>query len=318
MMNESPSAPRIATVIPSYNRRDSLERCIKAVLGQTRVPDVTVVVDNGSTDGTEEMVRARFSPLVQLVPLPRNTGSAGGFHEGIRAAYDQGYDWVWCMDNDAEPNPDSLKTLTASPAFDDPEVGALASLVIDQDSKIQAMHHKRAAIPFEKPALVDAIADAKSKIPLVANGWAGVLIRRSAIQAVGLPRKELFLFCDDVEYTCRISKSFRILLIPASRVVHKSDSRNLVNLLGGRLKSVRWPSDQPWRTYYDIRNRFFFVTRYARAWTLPVVLPLILARKVGGVLLFDDLKMRRIGTILRAVKDGILGKLGAAPNFENR
>jgi GT2 family glycosyltransferase len=312
MPGSNPSC-RIAAVVPSYNRRDALDKCIESLLGQTRRLDAILVIDNASTDGTSEMVGTKFRHKVEVVRLPLNTGSAGGFQEGIRLAYERGYEWVWCMDNDAEPAEDSLEALTTSPAFLDPAVGVLAALLVDQASKVQLMHHKRVVIPFERSALVDSSAVTRLEIPLVANGWAGVLIRRSAIQTVGLPRKKLFLFCDDVEYTYRISRDFKILLIPASRVVHKSDSRNQGNLLGGRVKSVRWPSDQPWRPYYDIRNRFFFVTRYGNSWTLPLVLPLILARKLVGVLLFDDLKLSRIGTMLRAAKDGILGRLDATP-----
>lgn len=313
MLRECPSRSGIAAVVPSYNRRDALEKCIESLVHQTRRLDAILVIDNASTDGTNQMLETRFPGRFTLMRLPENTGSAGGFYEGIRTAYDSGYDWIWCMDNDAEPARDSLEILTASPAFLDPAVGALAALVIDQDSKVQAMHHKRAVIPFERGVPAEEVVDIRREIPLAANGWAGVLIRRGAIQTVGLPRKELFLFCDDIEYTYRISRTFKLVLIPASRVVHKSDSRNQGNLLGGCVKSVRWPSDQPWRTYYDIRNRFFFVTRNARVSTLAFVLPLILVRKIGGVLLFDDLKLSRIGTMLRAAKDGILGRLHAAP-----
>jgi len=309
MPHKSSSLSRIVAAVPSYNRREALEKCIEALLGQTRPPDSILVVDNASTDGTAEMVRTKFTGRAQLVRLPANTGSAGGFHEGIRIAYDQGYDWTWCMDNDAEPAPDSLEALTASPAFSDPRAGALAALVVDQHGKIQAMHHKRLVIPFERPALVDQAADARREIPLAANGWAGVLIRRRAIQAVGLPRKDFFVFCDDMEYTYRISQSFRVFLIPGSKVVHKSDSRWVKKAFSGRAESVRWPSEQPWRLYYEIRNRVFFVTRHARIWTLPYVLPLILARKVAGVMLFDDGKLRRLRNLLRAAQDGILGRL---------
>jgi rhamnopyranosyl-N-acetylglucosaminyl-diphospho-decaprenol beta-1,3/1,4-galactofuranosyltransferase len=309
MPGESPSRIRIAAVVPSFNRCAALEKCIDSLMHQTRRLDAIRVVDNASTDGTDRMLEARFPGGVTLTRLQENTGSAGGFYEGVRLAYDEGYDWIWCMDNDAEPARDSLEILTTSPAFSDPGVGALAALVVDQDSKIQAMHHKRAVIPFERGVLVDEVVDGRREIPLVANGWAGVLIRRSAIHAAGLPRRELFVFCDDVEYTYRISKSFRVLLIPGSKVLHKSDSRWIKKGFAGRTESVRWPSDQPWRLYYDIRNRVFFVTRNASTWVLPVVLPLILARKVAGIVLFDDERLRRLRNLLRAARDGILGRL---------
>ena len=91
MLNEFPYRPLIAAVVPSYNRRDCLEPCIEATLGQTGVPDMALVVDNASTDGTEEMVRIKF-PQAQVVRLGVNTGSAGGFHEGNRVGSYRGRD----------------------------------------------------------------------------------------------------------------------------------------------------------------------------------------------------------------------------------
>jgi GT2 family glycosyltransferase len=284
--------------------------CVESLLCQTRRLDAILVIDNASTDGTKEMIEAKFRDRAELVRLPANTGSAGGFHAGIRMAYDRGYDWVWCMDNDAEPAKDSLEALTVSPAFLNPAVGALAARLVDQHSRFQVMHHKR-LIPFDRSALANDNADRRLEIPLVATGWAGVLIRRSTIQSVGLPRKELFVFWDDLEYTYRISRTFRIFLIPASRVVHKSDSRLQGSLLGGRLKSIRWPSNQPWRTYYEIRNQVFFVTRYGDYWTVPIMLAHIVARRIAGILLFDDCKLGRIKILWRATKNGVLGRFDA-------
>jgi rhamnopyranosyl-N-acetylglucosaminyl-diphospho-decaprenol beta-1,3/1,4-galactofuranosyltransferase len=314
MPGENIARERIAVVIPSFNRRDALEKCIESLLAQTRPLDVILIIDNASTDGTYEMVSRKFSRRAEVVRLSVNTGSAGGFHEGIRLAYDRGYDWIWCMDNDAEPTNDCLEVLIESLAFRDPVVGAVAPLLVDQDSKIQAMHHKRAVIPFER-GVEKEVVGLGSEISLVANGWAGVLICRRAIHAAGLPRKELFVFCDDMEYTYRISRRFRVLLIPCSRVVHKSDSRWVKKAFGGRAESVRWPTDQLWRLYYDVRNRIFFVSRNAKAWMMPFILPLILARKVAGIVLFDEDKLRRLGVLLCAAWDGAFGRLGEMPDL---
>jgi rhamnopyranosyl-N-acetylglucosaminyl-diphospho-decaprenol beta-1,3/1,4-galactofuranosyltransferase len=307
-MIDSFSTCRIAAVIPTYNRKGLLEKCIESLLRQTRPLDGVVVVDNASTDGTEALVREKFSAKVTYVRLPKNTGSAGGFYEGIHTAYEQGYDWIWCMDNDAEPVSNCLEELLACPGSRDPQVGVLASLVVNSNGQVEANHHKRTAVPFEKPALVEAGGQAEELIPLQATAWAGALIRREAVKVAGLPRKEFFLFFDDTEYTHRISRSFRVLLVPRSKVIHKPDSRSEQSAFAGRMRSVRYPASQPWRYYCDLRNRVFFVTRYAKKWALPLVVVIILLRKMAGVLMFDDSKMKRIGILLRALKDGVLAK----------
>jgi GT2 family glycosyltransferase len=164
-------------------------------------------------------------------------------------------------------------------------------------------------IPFES-GVEKEVVGLGSEIPLVANGWAGVLICRRAIREAGLPRKELFIFCDDMEYTYRISRRFRVLLIPCGRVVHRSDGRWVKKAFGGRAESVRWPTGQLWRLYYDVRNRVFFVSRNTDAWMVPFILPLILARKVAGIVLFDKGKLQRLRVLLCAAWDGAMGRLG--------
>jgi len=68
----------ICAVIVTYNRKELLRECLKAVLAQTRPPEHVLVVDNASTDGTPEMLQEEF-PQVEVLCLPENQGSAGGF-----------------------------------------------------------------------------------------------------------------------------------------------------------------------------------------------------------------------------------------------
>src|ERR1044072_8228547 len=75
----------VVAVVVTHDRRDLLAEALTAIGAQTRVPDVVVVVDNASSDGTAELLESRF-PGVDLVRLPYNTGGAGGFAAGIRSA----------------------------------------------------------------------------------------------------------------------------------------------------------------------------------------------------------------------------------------
>src|SRR5512139_592821 len=99
---------KIAAVVPTYNRKMLVRDCLKALVGQTRSLDAIIVVDNGSTDGTAEMLAAEF-PQARCMHVPEPCGSAGGFNKGIELAYHLGYDWIWLMDNDAVPASDALE-----------------------------------------------------------------------------------------------------------------------------------------------------------------------------------------------------------------
>ncbi len=75
----------VSIIIVTWNGREHLESCLSAVAAQHGVDAETILVDNGSTDGTVEFVRARF-PWVRIVPLDRNRGFAGGNNAGAKAA----------------------------------------------------------------------------------------------------------------------------------------------------------------------------------------------------------------------------------------
>ena len=77
------NAPTSSIVIVSWNGRQYLEPCLNAVAAQQGVYAETILVDNGSTDGTAAFVRERF-PWVRLVALNQNRGFAGGNNAGAR------------------------------------------------------------------------------------------------------------------------------------------------------------------------------------------------------------------------------------------
>lgn len=72
-------------IIPTYNRRDLLPRALDSVLAQTRSVDEIIVIDDGSTDGTDEMLRARYGDRVRYVWQP-NAGVSAARNHGLRLA----------------------------------------------------------------------------------------------------------------------------------------------------------------------------------------------------------------------------------------
>jgi glycosyltransferase involved in cell wall biosynthesis len=88
----------VAVVIPTFNRRDLVAQAVRSVLGQT-YPDIScLVIDNGSTDGTAEMLGAIADPRLKLVVHDRPMGGPGARNLGIAAA--EGSPWVAFLDSD--------------------------------------------------------------------------------------------------------------------------------------------------------------------------------------------------------------------------
>lgn len=106
---ERSTAPLASIVIVSWNGKAHLDRCLRAVAAQRGVDAETILVDNGSHDGTEAFVRASF-PWVRVVRLERNTGFTGGNNAGVREARGR---YVALLNNDTEAEPDWLARLLA-------------------------------------------------------------------------------------------------------------------------------------------------------------------------------------------------------------
>lgn len=333
----TPDKPaRIAAVVVTYNRRTLLDRCLKALISQVRPPDEILVIDNASTDGTQDMLEQRYDGRITHVRLKENMGASGGFYEGIRLAYEKGYDWIWVMDDDVEPAADALKGLVESPAFGDPAVGLLASLVLDpmppngtphsvQSGEVVVTnpdgtgwrpvsfgHYKRFNAIMGFQLVVSQESLASPLIPIEAAGFLGVMIQRGAIGEVGLPLKELYIYWDDTEFIYRISRRFKVFLVPSSRVVHGQGVylRSPRKVLGFAKLGAGIPYAQIWKLYYYVRNETYVRTKYAKPWLAPFVAPLLLARHTAIALLFYDHPFPRCKVLCRAAFDGMLGRLG--------
>ena len=114
----------IDVVIPTWNGRDLLARCLESLAAQT-VEHSVIVVDNGSTDGTASLVRDRF-PTVELVELDRNYGFAGGVNRGVERGTAP---IIVLVNNDVECDPTFLERVV-EPILADERVGMVTGLLI--------------------------------------------------------------------------------------------------------------------------------------------------------------------------------------------
>jgi GT2 family glycosyltransferase len=96
------------------NRLSDLKRCIGALRNQTLKIDLILVVNNGSTDGTQEWLTTQ-SDITTITQV--NTGSAGGQYTAFKYAYEGEADWIWTMDDDVVPQSDALESLLDAANF---------------------------------------------------------------------------------------------------------------------------------------------------------------------------------------------------------
>src|ERR1051326_822668 len=121
----NPPPPRVSIVIVTWNGRRHLPTCLDALDAQTYRDFETIVVDNGSADGSAELVATRY-PSVRLIRSATNRGFAAGNNLGIRAS-DSAY--VVTLNNDTIPEPEWLLALVEA-GERDPTMGSVASKMV--------------------------------------------------------------------------------------------------------------------------------------------------------------------------------------------
>ncbi len=182
---------KILAVIVTYNRRNDLRHCISSLRKQTFRGFDILVVNNGSTDGTKEYIDNEQG---LIVIHQENLGGAGGFHVGEKYAYDNGYEWVWLMDDDGIADSKQLETLMKYASEDQRPV--LNALVLNKD--------KPDELSFYAPVKrADELKEKELAFEFV-HPFNGTLIHRSVIEKVGFIKKEMFIWGDEMEYMERL------------------------------------------------------------------------------------------------------------------
>ncbi len=240
------SGEHTVAVVVTYNRRELLLESLTALLGQSRPPDAVVVVDNASTDGSGDAVREAF-PAVRLLALTVNTGGAGGFAAGIRAAQELDADAIWLMDDDTVPEPGALAALLAARAASTRTPAVVASRVVWTDGRDHPMNTPRPK-PFCRAAERRA-AERAGCIPIRSASFVSILVDAARARGQALPVAEYFLWNDDFEYTTRLLREAPGLLCPDSLVVHKTKT------FGGTTV------DPGERFFFEVRNKVWTLTR---------------------------------------------------------
>ena len=305
---------RVCTVIVTYNRYLLLKECVEALLKHT-VPTDIVIVDNASTDGTGEYLVAQGyanHPSITIVSLSSNTGGAGGFYEGMRYARDHYYDFVWLMDDDAEPAFDGLEKLLDHTKGD---YAAFASTVYTGTIREhvlttighRGMFDKHNPFPTIQKPLPKEMYDARvAEIDMAS--FVGILIPRKSFESLDLPKKEFFIHHDDTEYCLRLGDLGKILLVKESKIYHKEmrQEEKIVRSCCGMTKNrIRY--DKLWIKYFGIRNSIFIARKHTTTYKVYITILLSYLCLIKDIVLFDDHKMTRIIFATSSYIDGLRG-----------
>jgi len=315
---------KVAAVVVTYNRKELLSQCLDGLLRQTRPLDLIIIIDNASTDGTREFLKKAGDMHPGIVQCIRNTedlGASAGFHEGMKLAYEKGYDWIWMMDDDAYPYEDALQHLvshTEKRSNDESFNVCLYSAYISAD-ETRFSEPITVFVNGQKCTYLHFDEILKSRVFEGEGGpFLGLLIPRQAIATVGLPRKDTFIW-GDYEYILRLRDAgFKIYYNFASKIRHPSHAFKSVLLPIGivKLKPPIWRPFRvllgpPWKQYYGMRNSVFFRTRSGISVLSRVKRILSTVLRICILVSYGkENRLEMIRYCLKGIVDGLRGEMG--------
>lgn len=253
--------PLVYAVTLNWNRPHDTIECLESLSQQSYPHLKLLVVDNGSTDDSVQLIRGAF-PGVEVVENGRNLGFAAGMNAGIRAALARGADYVLGINNDTLLAADMLERLMTQCSVG---VGLLAPIIYYADAPdiiwsvgghfnqwtLEAPEKWRGQHdPGNLPACLEI-----DFVPGCAMLWP-----RTVLETVGLFDETFFMYYEDIDLCQRIRRAgFHIQTVPSAKLWHK------VSLSSGG-------TDSPNERYWMARSSLVYFRKHARWWQRPFII----------------------------------------------
>ncbi len=261
----------------------------------------TIVVDNGSTNNSVEILRKKY-PWIELVTTGKNLGFTGGNNIGMHVAMEHGAEYIWLLNNDTIVDTHALQLVDA---FDDPAVGIAGSKIYFAPGReYHAARYKKSEhgkVFWYAGGLIDwdNMYASHKGVDEVDHGQyddttqtdfvtgCSMMIKREVVERIGVLDDRYYLYLEDLDYCLRAKKAgFALSYYPASRLWHVNAGST-----GG--------AGNPLHEYYQTRNRLLAGILYA-----PVRTKIALIREAFRFILLGSAVKRK------AVLDAMVGRWG--------
>lgn len=210
---------KVSIIIPSWNTKKLLRQCLKSLNSKPEI----IVVDNGSTDGSPEMVKKEF-PGVILVKNKKNLGYGKANNQGMKQAKGE---YFLLLNSDTKVK-DKAPLKMAKFMDDHPQAGALGCKLLNVDGTPQPsagpfpnLWISAIRLFFEHWSgnLVVKTFDKDKEVDWVMG--AALMVRPAAIKKAGFMDENIFMYMDEVEFCYRIKKAgFQVMFSPGAEIVH--------------------------------------------------------------------------------------------------
>lgn len=217
---KSKKFPEVSVIIPNWNGKHLLKKCLAALEKQSYKDIEILVIDNGSKDGSVEFIKNKY-PKINLIELKDNIGFAGAVNLGIKICTGN---YMVLVNNDTEADRNFLKFLVQS-AKSKKEVGMVAAKILQMGNKnlidsagdyIDAVGHAN-NLGYGK---TDNQEFQKGKEVFLVSGGA-CLIKRKVFESIGFFDETYFAYMEDVDFSLRAQlRGFKAYFEPRSVIYH--------------------------------------------------------------------------------------------------
>ncbi len=243
---------KVAIVVLNWNGKQDSEKCLSSLEKLTYPHVEIIIVDNGSTDGSQELFRERF-PNCTLLETGHNLGYAGGNNVGISYALKQGFDFFFVLNNDTVVDPQIVEAFLEG--FEsEPKAGILGGKIYLMDEPDRFDHFggkwNKKTLSFDYVGYKELDDKRRWEEPLHLDYvcGAGIMIRRSVFESIGLLEPRFFLFWEETDFCFQARKAgFFVMTCPRAKLWHKVSA----SFTGGK----------PHAAYFFWRNRLLWIER---------------------------------------------------------
>ena len=249
MANEKPT---VSVIIPTYNRAHLVGRAIKSVLNQTYQDFEIIVVDDGSADNTEEVVKSLKDERIRYIKHDKNRGAAAARNTGIKATRGE---YIAFQDSDDEWLPEKLEKQMEVFESAPPEVGVVYT-------DMQRVSENGEVTYWYSPEITSGnLVNNKTLYYQVLNlGIQAVVVRKSCFDKVGL-FDERFPSLEDLELFIRLSRSCRFYHIKEPLVRYYT-TEGISSCIDAEIVARKLLLEKYWNEIE--RNRRFLAKQYSK------------------------------------------------------
>src|SRR5260221_1963974 len=275
-VSDSAASPGpVSVVVVNFDGEAYLARCLDALRAAGPGIDELLLVDNASTDGSLALA-ARY-PEVRVLRLERNDGPCPARNAGLRAARNR---WVLLLDNDALLQPGALERLVeAVRAGGGAVVLAQARSVFDHEP--QRVHydggcaHYAGLISLRNFYAPLERAEGTGAVEIGSAVAVALLVDRERVLEAGGFDPRYFILFEDLDLSFRLrARGWKLLAVEDALVRHMGGTSGISYREG--------PAYPPRRVYLHARNRWIFLAKNYRVWTLVACAPGLALYELAG------------------------------------